>query len=707
MVTAKDVKTKETITVDAVDRNNGVVAISTNDSPSDVWVKYEMPSANMLDAVDLLWGLAGKDAYKETDAANPAKTIGSDYNEDLTKQIVPERVKFLFKHALAKIGGATSDGAESLIGNPKGGVKIVADIDENSGTPTVDGQSKQGANYFPTDFNRKKTLITLKSVKIQDRKSASDDAAVPFSMTTPTSNLLTFGWFDIETGKWSEKDGTFGVDPTYGGAIYNITATYDDTDVTDNTTYSINDDIREPEETFDKKTLLDDGDAYKQWKGTGEGANNPIGVNIGTPQDVFSNENVPALLFIPTGEGTDASNQKIYVTVDYIVRTADPNLKAGYSEVEQVITNEVILNGKNLDPNKYYTLIMHLGMTSVKFEARVAEWSSNTDDLYNEDGTIIEQGDEEAEVVWLPSNVITNKFTATINQKNSEPANYFSNQENYSKDLTIQLNGADYTGGGITIDCSDATWLEQVGTTAAVKTKSANTGADNRTGKIVVNVAATETNPAFSQEIMVTQYGAPSLDITYSPTGLGEGGKLSASGQTVAVSAKLRGKEIVLPSTAPTFDPTTPDWLSWTAGTKSLTATANSGTTERTNTVTFTYTDGDLGVYTGTVIITQAAAQLVTDAASNTVSIASKAAGSSSAVVKFYLNTVATANEVTDDVEVVIPAALDWLQWDNVNKKFVAVTLNDTGSARPSTSTLVTVKYNGLELNLTVTQAGD
>ena len=82
--------------------------------------------------------------------------------------------------------------------------------------------------------------------------------------------------------------------------------------------------------------------------------------------------------------------QSLYVTLEYYVRTADTNLALGYSEVLQKITNKVDLS--SLNPNKYYTIIMHIGLTSVKFEAVVADWATTDNGTYSENGTAILEG---------------------------------------------------------------------------------------------------------------------------------------------------------------------------------------------------------------------------------------------------------------------------------------------------------------------------
>lgn len=379
-VTASDVKQN--------DLTSGIKAMTTNAFTGNVWVKYLMPKANQSQAVDLLWGLAGKAKYDETDGVDPAFTIGESYNLNLTKQTVKERVSFLFKHALAKVGGATTaTETESTEGDPKQcGFKVVADVDKNDG----DDQK----TYFPTSFNSKETLITIKEVKIQDGKSASDDDAVT-KVTGLKSNFNTFGWFNIETGSWCNDPNTYGNNGD--GAEYNIKVLSTDTDVDNNESYSLNEKIREVA-SYTKSTesglkkLNADG---KTW-GTGY----PTGVTT-TPQPLFANENVPGLLVIPGG----TESNELYITVDYVVRTADPNLKDGFTNVEQIITNKVSLGA--LNPNKYYTIIMHLGLTSVKFEAVVADWAAKETEAYNPStGADESTGNDNESKVWLPSNVV-------------------------------------------------------------------------------------------------------------------------------------------------------------------------------------------------------------------------------------------------------------------------------------------------------------
>ena len=91
----------------------------------------------------------------------------------------------------------------------------------------------------------------------------------------------------------------------------------------------------------------------------------PDGVTT-TAQNVYKEESNP-LVFIP---GTKPSFK---ITVEYVVRTKDAHLAKGYTEAVQKITHNVAFKDA-VELNKKYNLLIHLGLTSVKFEATVSNW---------------------------------------------------------------------------------------------------------------------------------------------------------------------------------------------------------------------------------------------------------------------------------------------------------------------------------------------
>lgn len=134
-------------------------------------------------------------------------------------------------------------------------------------------------------------------------------------------------------------------------------------------------------------------------EGQSESANeSPLGLNpvlvqsqpySGTPTAGVTN--AAANLF--AGTTADApiyvipSGQPLTVTIVYDVETATDEL-AGYlsdgethgTSVENKITKSISFGTSNkLEAGKLYKLTLHLGMTSVKFDATVAEWDESTD----------------------------------------------------------------------------------------------------------------------------------------------------------------------------------------------------------------------------------------------------------------------------------------------------------------------------------------
>lgn len=407
----------------AADLKNGITAITHNTLKAAPEVMYYMPTATTAVAVDLLWGLRGSKAYKETDAIdNTVTSLGDSYNVNLTKQDVPETVDFLFKHALAKIGGNTSS-KTAITGNQQSGLDVVLDVDGNGyGNVGRDNQS----NYLGTTFNSRKTLVTISSVSVEDGASAASNTPETHAAAGTKSNLKNSGWFNLATGSWNNVGiiTAAGVASTEG-ATYDVEANVTPTPI------ELNPEIKEG--TVSNSTGADWQNANSGDPGYTGGA---TGVTT-TPKPVYADikassgdaNDVPALLMIPSGDP-----QTLYITVTYIVRTADPQLSGGFTTVTQTVTNKVDLSGLNV--NKYYKLVMHLGLTSVKFSAVVTDWAATDDATYDEGGT--HDGEEPStEVVWLPSNVINATTTTTSAAGTSSNVNTAAKTTTY----TISLSG--------------------------------------------------------------------------------------------------------------------------------------------------------------------------------------------------------------------------------------------------------------------------
>jgi len=330
----------------------GITALSANNADTEPWVTYKFKKTGTPEKydlttsqnVDLLWGTRTTASY---DLASGSETAldgkykdseGNSYNTDLTKQKTAETIDFNFKHALAKFGG--KEGTRC-------GLQVVADFDLNDESPSAT-PSGTASNVKAAE-----TLITLNSIKIEN-------------MTEDGKKFAIGGKFNLARGTWS--------DWVYAGAgdlrkEYTVGST-------------TNAEVWEPSTL---QLTYDSG-----WKNSTESL---PGVDE-TFKDVFSDVE-DALYFIPGGNCT------MKITVQYTVRTYDANLvdidganpaETTSTKVVQTIAN--VVNFGTLKSNHFYKLIIHLGMTSVKFAATVADWDTTTGST------------DDTQVIWLPSNVI-------------------------------------------------------------------------------------------------------------------------------------------------------------------------------------------------------------------------------------------------------------------------------------------------------------
>lgn len=94
-----------------------------------------------------------------------------------------------------------------------------------------------------------------------------------------------------------------------------------------------------------------------------------------TAQDLLNSDATSAqkaFMIIPSS----ATDKSLKVTIDYYVNTTDASLSKGYSRVENKITKTI--TGFAPEAGKNYTLLLSLGMTSVKVSATVADWTDGS-----------------------------------------------------------------------------------------------------------------------------------------------------------------------------------------------------------------------------------------------------------------------------------------------------------------------------------------
>lgn len=315
----------------------------------------------------------------------------------------------------------------------------------------------------------------MEKIEIYDKKTASASPVSPVIYDpAETSDLVNEGWFNIATGKWDLETG---VGTVQTGATYSSVVDKANTVGIDK--FALNAQIKED------ATGLTYDTGESKWKTTAV-ADGISGVTTDV-QDVYTNDSdVPSLVLIPSNTA-----QTLVVRIKYIVRTYDPNLNAGasgetngtWTKVTQTITNEVKIPAGALASNKYYKLLIHLGLTSVKFTASVVDWEEaagsstsgtpNTDTNYDKD-------------VYLPSNTLQTESYASA-ETVSEATLAAGLSKTYSApattgDFTINLTGiaTDATGLGVTVS----------GATTAQKTGSPTYDGSAHTGTVTVTLPA-------------------------------------------------------------------------------------------------------------------------------------------------------------------------------------------------------------------------
>ena len=223
--------------------------------------------------------------------------------------------------------------AVAKIGAGTTGLRIIADIDKNVDTESGDHGTLSGT-----------TAITVQQIVIKNS----------------ANKAVTEGWFNLATGQWKKADGSALVLETIGeGGAFTITWGADDLNADIYSAASAN--------TYTTGT--------SKWTVAGV---TPTAKNV---LKTATN----GIFLMP-----DVAGQQLKISITYEIRTYDENLNGSYSTINQTITNEVTL--PTLAVNKNYNLLMHIGLTSVKFSATVENW---------EDAA---SGDKKE--IWLPSNVV-------------------------------------------------------------------------------------------------------------------------------------------------------------------------------------------------------------------------------------------------------------------------------------------------------------
>lgn len=376
------------------DKTYGIIAFSGNKYSGNGTTRYSDPylTYRLKDdgtkVVDLLWGTKGTTGKNVLGSGNTGATYnasGTNYeksilnsyslNADLTKQKTNGTVDFAFKHALAKVGGSEINGTTPS-GASSHGLMIIADIDDQKGAE-VGGHRTSGSGTIVDNL----TKITVKGITIVAKSKVSDGTHNPGETGYSDTYLKEIqGIFNLATGKWEVERTINSISNTASsvtGLTHKITTSGTGVSGTLNST------IAEPDGGIAEGTAA--------WDGLVAGVPDRSAVNV------YGSEAAP-LVFIP------GTWPELTVTVEYLVRTKDESLAKGYSEVPQKITKKITFTDA-VELNKQYNLLIHLGLTSVKFTATVSNWDVETGTTPNIDTDGDGAKDAVGHEVYVPINV--------------------------------------------------------------------------------------------------------------------------------------------------------------------------------------------------------------------------------------------------------------------------------------------------------------
>ena len=328
------------------DASYGITGFSRNTNAGDPLVKY-IANFSTANTVDLCWGVCNDPSWaKIQGGTSQTMTTGLPWLNVEHPQGVDQKMKFTFKHALAQLN-----------------VQIDADVDvtdhtAGTGADVLDGNSTK---IYVRSISF--TGIALKGALNLNNTVANQALWLDYAGITdlPYGESIT-----VKDGRRDGREGAAGaeaVNETPAGlnpAIIQNDASHPTTGVT--TTY---------------QNLF---------------APAVAAANPGQPTaDEITAALTNPVYVIPTGEA-------MTVTIVYDVETVSPLLNGYLSDgvthgtsIENKITKTIYYNGSplSMESGKKYTLGLHLGMNSVKFDASVDSW----------DNTVVGGNG------WLPENV--------------------------------------------------------------------------------------------------------------------------------------------------------------------------------------------------------------------------------------------------------------------------------------------------------------
>ena len=426
------------------DATYGITGFSRNSNAGDPLVKY-IANFSTANTVDLCWGVCNEPNWaKIQNAGSQTMTTGLPWLDVEHPQTTTQNMKFTFKHALAQLN-----------------VQIDADADVTSHDAAGDALDSNTKVYVRSiSF----TGIAMKGALNLNNTVANQALWLDYAGTTdlPYGESVT-----VKDGRRDGREGTTGAEAT------NETPAGLNPAIIQNDANNLTTGV-----TTKLQNLFEPAVAAAI---PGQPTDDEIATALTNPVYV-----------IPTGEA-------MTITIVYDVETTSANL-SGYisdgtthgSSVENRITKTIYYSGDglSLESGKKYTIKLHLGMNSVKFDAAVDSW----------DNTIINTNG------WLPSNVSAVRILKSGTQ--------ITHATMSTTDATLALTGD--------VQPSEAaqtlTWTSSEPAVATVADGTVTAVAD---GECTITATSTATGKSASIKLLVTH--------KYSDVVAGDVGKIIAA----------------------------------------------------------------------------------------------------------------------------------------------------------------------------------
>ena len=440
--------------------NSGITSLTRNGKTGDPYVRY-VGAFSPANCVDLCYGVAAENFTSTIGASDGANNInaGEPYL-NVAKPEINSKIYFDFKHALAKLT-----------------VQIDADVDI--------------ASHNTSDALDNKTRIWVRSITFD--------------------GIAQRGYLNLNSGMWYEV--------MDNNKISHASVTIHDG--RRDGAEAIADDSYESPTGFNENLIQNE--AYTTTPGTDANevptytafSTSRAGVTA-SYQNLFGDATNGSLLVIP-------ANEQLKVTIVYDVETADATLPNYLSDgvtkgstIENKITKNITLGGTplKLESGNAYTLNLHLGMTSVKFDAKVSDWDDGGEsnvDLPQNSGNALSLGATTSPYnstdVSIPANATSYSFTVTGLEGNEAVT------KTPGGSVTTITCDANATSGSIAVVASFAA----ANTTTAKKTGTAQIVGSTSSKGVIYNI----TQEAHALGMTASPLAAGETIITLTPTATG------------------------------------------------------------------------------------------------------------------------------------------------------------------------------------------